>query len=137
VQSTLDLSASVSLSRPALSTYLFVPSAGGSVASLSPVLRTYDAHSGTDREIAAAAARIRSEPLATERFTRDREAAERLRPIMCPEYSGEIRRVGGESELLFVYMCRDRHGALVAMGEGDTEALAICDAFLRFALRRK
>jgi hypothetical protein len=101
------------------------------------VLRTYDAHAGTDREIAAAAARIRSEPLSAERFTRDREAADRLQTIMCPEYSGELRRVGGEAGPLFVYMCRNRHGALVAMGEGDTEALAICDAFLRFAIRRK
>ena len=101
------------------------------------MLRTYDAHAGTDREIAAAAARIRGEPLMAERFTREREAADRLRAIMCPEYSGEIRRAGGETGLPFVYMCRNRHGALVAMGEGDTEALAICDAFLRFAIRTK
>ena len=100
-----------------------------------------DASSANDDAIAALL-RLRNlwSDSQTLRFTSEQTAAMRLRRILEAEGRvGEFRTVSIEGKTGFFYICRISgapfHSPPFAVGVGETEELAVCDAFLHWSTR--
>ena len=100
-----------------------------------------DASSANDDAIAALL-RLRNlwSDSQTLRFTSEQTAAMRLRRILESEGRvGEFRTVSIEGKTGFFYICRISgapfHSPPFAVGVGETEELAVCDAFLHCCTR--
>ena len=91
-----------------------------------------DAREETDRRIAGGVARWTGNPLHVLPYTREPDAANRLRELMEEpgRRSGGIRVVTLDRDPAFIYSCIGEGGEPFAQGVGPTPALAICDAFL-------
>ncbi len=74
------------------------------------------------------------------RFTTEERAAARLRRVLeGEERVGEFRRVTMDGTAGYFYICRVRgapfHSRPFAVGVGETQELAVCDAFLHWSTR--